>query len=816
MVFEKKYNPKIREREILKFWEDNKIYKFDKNTKKKIYSIDTPPPTVSGRMHIGHAFSYTQTDFIARYKRMKGFEVFYPFGTDDNGLATEKLVQKKRKVNLRKVPRDEAIIICLDYLKEETPNFVQDWKNIGVSCDFSIYYSTIDDHSRYIAQKSFLDLKEKGLIYRKEGPVLWDTVFQTAIAQAELEDLERESKFNDIIFKTEDGEEIVISTTRPELLGACVGIFVNPEDKRYRNLVGKKVITPLYNDVVPVLEDESVEIDKGTGIMMCCTFGDQEDIEKYKKHNLPLKIIINKDGTMNEKAGKYMGMKIEEAREEILKDLEKEGYLKSQKIIKQVVNIGERSKKPVEIIVSKQWFVKYLDYKKDFLVSAEKLKWYPSHMKHRLDNWIKGLQWDWNISRQRHYGTPIPVWYCKNCDTIKYADESQLPVDPFKDKPLSPCENCNCNEFVPETDVFDTWFTSASSPFLAIGLIDDLKVRKKLFPMNLRPQAHDIINFWLFYTMAKTNLLHNVNPWKIVNISGFVLDSKGRKMSKSLGNIVVPQEIVEKYSADSLRFAAAGTKLGSDIPFHEKEVKTGYKLANKLYNAAKFTSMLLRDFKEENRDINYDELKSIDKWILSSLHKVIKEATEYFDNYDYSKVKALFTNFFMHNLADDYIEIIKTRLWNPDKYKDDTLKAQSTLYNVLFNVVKGLAPFIPYITEEVYLNFFKDYEKTISIHKCSWPEYNESLMKEDIIEMGNKYVDVVSVVRRFKANKNLSMKAELSRLIIDCSEELKIFIEDSLEDLKNVTSIKEIIFGKVDEEKSLETKYKDLKIIIEE
>ncbi|MBT4858210.1 valine--tRNA ligase, partial [archaeon] len=599
MELPKRYDPKISEEKWQKYWGDNKIYQFDiKDKKKEVYSIDTPPPTISGKMHIGHAFSFSQQDFVARYKRMAGFNVFYPFGTDDNGLATEKLVMKKKKINLRNVDRDDAIKICLEFLEEERPKFIQDWKNIGMSCDFETRYSTIDDHSRKISQRTFLELAKKDLAFRHESPVIWDTQFQTAIAQAELVDKEMPSFFNDVLFKTEDGKDLIIATTRPELLGACVAVFVHPEDKKYEHLVGKKVVTPIYNHKVPVIADERVDMEKGTGVVMCCTFGDQTDMEWYKQYKLPLKMVITPWGKMNESSGEYKGMKIEDARKAIIEELKEKKILLNQKSITHVVQVGERSGKPVEIINSKQWYISYLDKREEFLKKGEELNWYPEHMKHRLFNWINGLNWDWSISRQRNFGVPIPVWYDK-AGKIYYADESQLPVDPTKDRPKGVPDDL---ELIPESDVFDTWFTSGSSPLLAVELMPK-DVQKDLFPMSLRPQAHDIINFWLFYTMAKTNLLYGKNPWTDVTISGWALDPHGKKMSKSKGNVVAPQDMIEKYSADALRYWSAGSKLGDDMPFQEKDLVTGKKTATKLWNASKFALMHLEDFVLKSGDL---------------------------------------------------------------------------------------------------------------------------------------------------------------------------------------------------------------------
>lgn len=845
MAFDKKYSPKEKEKEIRTFWEDNKIFKFDEKTTKPIYSIDTPPPTLSGKMHVGHAFSFSQQDFVARYKRMKGFEVFYPFGTDDNGLATEKLVQKQRKVNLRKVDRKEAVKIVLDFLKEERPEFIQDWKNIGMSCDFDLSYSTIDNHSQTISQKSFLELVDKGLIERRKGPVMWDRQFQTAIAQAELEDVTRKAFLNYVKAKIEGtgSTYMIYATTRPELCFAVVGMSVEDEgeyvklkvgeeywitgkhtyEEKFKDfdfevveelngqdLIGEKVRIPVVDRVIEISHDIAVKADFGTGIAYFCTYGGIEDIEWASRHNIEPVELLEKDGRLNKLGGKYEGMLSDEARKKIISDMEDADHIIFKEEREQIVNVGERSGTEVEFIVSNQWYVKYLDKKEYFWEMAEKFNWHPEFMKGRLENWIKGLNWDWGFSRQRHFGIPIPVWYCSKCDKKHYADKNKLPVDPTEDK--APVEECSCGnrELIGETDVFDTWFTSASTPIIASKLVEDEELYKKVFPMNLRPQAHDIINFWLFYTMAKTNLQYGVNPFEDVTVSGWVLDPKGKKMSKSKGNTISPQEMIEKYSADAIRYAAGGTKLGYDIPFQEKELQTGIKVTNKLYNANKFAAMLLEEFNSEDREFKFDELKSIDKWIISRLHHTLKVATEAFEKYDYAKAKSEMDLFFMRDVADNYIEIIKQRLWKPEEFgKENAMKAKKALYNSLYAVLRGLAPFMPYITEDIYQNFYKEFEKVESIHRTSWPEYKTEFIDDKLIEAGDGFVDVVKAVRKFKSEKQVSMKAELEVLKVECPDEYNEFIENSLADLKAVTGAKIVEFAKDCE---IETDSKGVKI----
>ena len=1031
MAFENKYDAKLREEQIRKFWETEQIYKFDKKTTKPIFSIDTPPPTISGRMHIGHAYSYSQQDFVARYKRMSGHEVYFPFGTDDNGLPTEKLVQKDKKVDLRKVDRKKAVEIVLEYLEEERPKFIQDWKDLGMSCDFDLRYSTIDKFSQKISQESFLDLVEKGLIERRKGPVMWDRQFQTAIAQAELEDVTRKAYLNYVKAKVVGTENtfMIYATTRPELCFAVVGMSVEDsgdyvklqvgneywitgkttyeekfkefkfkivEELKGENLIGEKVKIPVCEKEVIVSHDTCVKADFGTGIAYFCTYGGLEDIEWASRHKASPVELLNTYGKLTKLGGKYEGLLAEDARKQIISDMELSGELIKKEQKEQVVNVGERSGVEVEFIVSNQWYVKYLDKKEYFWEMAEKFNWTPDFMKSRIENWIRGLNWDWGVSRQRHFGIPIPAWICKNCSKIHYPTKEMLPIDPVLDKLHTSKCSCGSTELIGETDVFDTWFTSASSAVIASKLVDkqtkikaivfdvdgvlidsmnmkskyfnelltklgvekekvldlltagqnriitlqkikerfnlkfdvkkaveelteiyiqnyskvekidstinfiknnhekylfftntslpekDLKIIfeiknlhnyfkelyhfesgtkleninmilkkyhlkpeevlfiddninhinnvkssgvntcffdnnnlniakevqelensnsklfNKIFPMTLRPQGHDIINFWLFYSMAKNNLQYGINPFRDVNISGWVLAADGTKMSKSKGNTIAPQDVVSKFSNDAIRFAAGSTKLGSDIPYQEKEVKTGLAVANKLYNANKFASMLLENFsRAEISSSEYNKLRSIDRYIIARLHETIENATKAFEVYDYAKAKSEFEQFFMTEIADNYIEIVKNRLWKPEVAGlEETKKAQIALYEVLYNSLKGLAPFMPYITEEVYQNFYKQFEEEKSVHLSSWPKANKKLIDENLILTGNGFLAVVSASRKYKSEKQVSQKTEISELKIDCSKEVREFIENSMFDMKAVTGAHKITFSK--------------------
>ncbi|NQU79845.1 valine--tRNA ligase [Candidatus Woesearchaeota archaeon] len=596
----KKYDPQIEEPKLQEFWNKNNINNFDPNdTDRPIYSIDTPPPTVSGKMHMGHAFSYNHFDFIARYKRMRGFNVLMPIGTDDNGLPTQTLIQKIKKVRARDLGRKEFVSLCLKTLEKELrPQYLDDFKRMGMSYNWDVNYSTINPHCQKVSQKSFIELYKAGKEYRAEAPAMHCPKCETAISQVECEDEEIDSFFNDIVFKTED-KELIIATTRPELLPACVAIFYHPDDKRYQHLNGKLAKVPLFDFEVPILEDKRADPEKGTGIVMCCTFGDSTDCEWQKAHKLPIKEAIDKRGKMTSLAGKYDGMKIKEARKAIIDDIKSADLLKNQKSIRHSVNVHERCGTPVEFVHSKQWFIKYLDMKEEMLHWGMEFDWFPKHFRNRYDNWVQGLQWDWCISRQIYFGIPFPVWYCKNCDETILAKEEDLPVDPTVDSaPVDKCPKCGGTEFIGEKDIINTWATSSLTPTIVKELFKGKPVYEELInnPMSLRPQAHDIISFWLFTTVVKSKMHFDMLPWKDCMISGWMLDPNGKKMSKSKGNVIEPQSMIKKYSADSLRYLAGGSKLGDDLNFQEKELVAGKKMINKIWNATKFAIMNLDGF----------------------------------------------------------------------------------------------------------------------------------------------------------------------------------------------------------------------------
>ena len=609
-----------------------------------------------------------------------------------------------------------------------------------------------------------------------------------------MEDVEHDSFFNDIIFRLQkkDGseEDLIIATTRPELLPACVAIFAHPDDERYKKKFGMKAKVPLFGHEVPILPDEKADPEKGTGIVMCCTFGDQTDMEWYHKHNLPLRMAITKDGKMNDRAPGYEGMPIIDARKNIIEDLKNNRLLLTQKPIKHAVNVHERCGTDVEIIETKQWFIKYLDLKDTFTEAGSALTWYPPFMKVRFDNWIKGLQWDWCISRQRHFGVPFPVWYCKKCHEIVLAEEKQLPVDPTVNPPGKKC-SCDSTSFEPEKDVLDTWATSSLTPQIAASLYP--KIYDRLYPMDLRPQAHDIITFWLFNTLVKSQMHKKVNPWNDVMITGFALDPKGKKMSKSKGNVVEPQSMISKYGADPLRFWAAGSKLREDLPFQEKDLVTGNRMVTKMWNASRFALMQLGEYKKEKPAT----LCALDRWILSKLNTIVRVCSENFERYEYSKTKLEAEQFFWQTLCDNYLELVKDRIYNPSKYEpDEVVSAKYTLYTSILTVLKLMAPIMPYITEAVYQSKFNELEKVKSIHLTNWPESDDSLIDADAEKSGDLIVAIIDVVRKMKSKAQVSLKTPVTELIISCSKEDKKSIDILLDDLKSVINGEKIVFSK--------------------
>ena len=809
--FPKKYKFNESEKKWQNFWQEQGVYVWDeKESRENTYVVDTPPPTVSGHLHIGHVYSYTHTDFIVRYQRMKGMNVFYPMGFDDNGLPTERLVEKKRKVKASSMNREEFVAICKDVVESEEEKFQDLFNSIALSVDWNIEYRTISDTSCKISQMSFLDLMQKGQIYRDSQPMLWDPVDQTALAQADIEDKEQTTFMNDIQFTTEDGEPIIIATTRPELLPACVSVFFHPDDERYKDLKGKFAISPLFGVKVPLLPDDMVDPEKGTGLVMCCTFGDQTDIQWWRKHSLPTKIIFTKWGTIDEiefdqncldldKAQKFSsqikGLKIKAAREKIIEILKEEGLLLGQTEKTQTVKCAERSGAPLEILTTPQWFIKSVEHKDSMLQKSNELKWYPESMKIKLDSWTQGVALDWCIARQRYFGVPFPVWYSKRQGEegkVLLASADQLPVDPLRDVP----DGYSPDEVEPDKDVMDTWSTSSVSPQLsshgiADGFMIDEERHNKLFPADLRPQAHEILRTWAYYTMLKSHLHQDKLPWKNIMISGWCLAADKSKMSKSKGNIVVPETILEQHGADVVRYWSSSSKLSSDTAYSEDVVKNGKRLVNKLWNAAKFVSQHFDKIPDGDKKLSLEEVKEkitsdFDRYFIAKLSELVVYATGEYEKYEYATAMHKTESFFWSMFCDNYLEITKTRAYDEENNDPSgALSARLTLYHTLKTMLLLFAPVMPHITEEIYQIL---YSNKSSIHaRGNWPKLDINFGEVKSEESEN-LLSVLELVRKVKAQDNLSIKAPIEYIEVQNGQ----LSDNLIYDLKQVTSSTDI------------------------
>ena len=765
----KVYNYKVREKHWQKYWEKRGIYQFDENSQKPIYSVDTPPPFVSAEhLHIGHIMSYSQAEFVVRFKRMQGFNVYYPMGFDDNGLPTERFVEQKYKLDKSKISRGDFIKLCLKETKIGAKNYKDLWTRLGISVDWTKTYSTINPFCQKISQWSFIKLVKAKKAYRKEEPILWCPFCQSALAQADLEDKEVTAKLNYINFKI-DSKNFLVATTRPELLPACVAVFAHLKDRRYQQLKGKKAKVPLFNHEVPVYFDDSVDQKFGTGLMMVCTWGDLEDIRRFKERKLPVRQAINKKGEMTKLAGEYQGLSILKARKKIIKNLQKEKLLVKQSKVRHTVNTHERCSIPVEFILTKQWFIKLLDIKNELLKKGKKLNWYPEYMRQRYNTWVQGLKWDWCISRQRYYGVPMPVWYCQDCGEAILPKKEDLPVNPpEKQSPISKCPKCGSKNLVPDEDVMDTWATSSCTPFIIPELISKPKTKKKVFPNTLRPQAFEIIRTWLFYSIVKSFYHFQKLPFEDVMISGHGLDENGRKISKRLGNYIEPSKLLNKYGADAIRYWATGATLGSNHCFTIKEVKKGKYTVNKIWNSARFCVSYINNFSP--RPEKEYQLEPEDKWILYHLNQTIKKATQYFEEYEYAKVRKVLDKFFWATFCDYYLEMVKHRA--------NESSAKYTLFTCLLNIIKLYAPILPFVTEEIYALLFKNHQKQISLHLTPWPKTNRNWqLKKDELQEIEYFIEEIDTVRKEKSSKGLSMKAPLDGYIPKTKVDIKRFGE---------------------------------------
>lgn len=764
-----KYDIQVAEKKWHKRWEETGVYKWDEEVAREdSFVIDTPPPTVSGLLHMGHIFSYTQTDFIARFQRMIGKNVFYPIGFDDNGLPTERLVEKVKGVRAGKMSRQEFIKLCQEVVVESEEEFRRLFKSVGISFDWDQEYQTISTDSRRLSQLSFLDLHKKGKAIRHYRETFWDPVDRTAIAQAEIVDKEMQGFMNYISLKTTDGETLSYATTRPELLAATKAYLYHPDDERYKHLAGKSAIVPIFGQEVPFIADSDVVIEKGTGLVFCSTFGDIQDVIWFFKYHKQLKDhrtdFIGHDGKMN-LSGDYNDMYAKDARAKIIEDLKELGLLIKQEPTTQFVKCAERSGAPLEILMTKQWFISVLDIKEQIKAKAAECNWHPEYMKVRLDHWVDGLNQDWCISRQRFFGVPFPVWYSKRKGEegkILVADADQLPVDPLADLPAGYSKE----EIEPEMDVMDTWATSSISPQLnSKGISDeffiDQKRHQKLFPADLRPQAHEIIRTWTFSTLVKSFYHSNSIPWKNLAISGWCLAADKTKMSKSKGNIVTPTDLIIDRGADVVRYWASTSKLGVDIAYSEEMFKIGKKLITKLWNASKFAATHFQYIEGTPTNPKDDVENNViteasDLWILARLYKAIDKATNSFIDYDYADSRVAIEDFFWNDFCDNYLEIIKGRIYNGEAPKRQS--AIYTIHHSLTALFKLFSPFIPHICEELNESIFAGDSVCA---RGTWPKLENYFYDEKCDAEGSDATKILELVRKFKSNNNLSLKTPL-------------------------------------------------------
>jgi valyl-tRNA synthetase len=791
----KKYNFAEIERKWQQKWEEMGIYHFDWNDTKRVpFSIDTPPPYPSGEFHMGNILNWTYFDIVARYKRMRGYNVLFPQGWDCHGLSIEIQVEKEQKIRKRDVPPDQFRKWCEQLIERYIALMKDSILKLGCSIDWTTEYRTMDPDYWRRTQLSFILLHKKGYMYQGTHPVNWCPRCETAIADAEVDYEKRQGALHYIRFPLEGtSEHLLIATSRPEFIPACVAVEVNPEDERFNKYIGKSIVVPVVNRTVKIIADEAVDPSFGTGVVMICTYGDKEDVKTVMKHKLPVIRLLTDNGRINENGGKYAGLTINQARKTIVEDLDVAGLLEKVEQLAQEVGVCDRCKTHVEILEHKQWFMKTRTLTDEVEKTANEVVWYPDYMKTRLIDWAKSLDWDWVISRQRVFATPIPVWYCKNCGELILAEEEWVPIDPKLENPrVDKCPKCGSREFLPERDVFDTWMDSSITCAVHAGW-PDREDWKRLFPADVHPSGIDIIRTWAYYLMVRHLALFSETPYKSCLINGMVLGSDGRKMSKSLKNYVAAPEVLGKYGSDATRqWAAGGGATGSDIPFRWPDVEYGRRFLVKLWNVSSFANKLLSDYKPVNAEAV--ALEPLDKWILSKAENLTQKVTEAFEKCQFNIAVEEIRNFTWHVFCDYYVEVIKDKLYNPDVYgSGKKLAAQYTLYEVLYRVLQLLAPMTPHLTEEIYQFMYAEDKGFESLQISPWPKYNPELENEAVEKNGDFIMAIISAVRQDKAEKKLSLNAPSKTMDIYVgSEENANLINSVREDLAGTLKIANI------------------------
>ena len=800
------------------FWEASRIYAYDPSRgRDETFVVDTPPPTVSGSLHIGHVFSYTHTDIKVRYHRMRGDNIFYPLGWDDNGLPTERRVQNVynvrcdpslpydpelklefgREGEMIPVSRTNFIELCDAVVQEDEKKFQEVFEQLGVSVDWHETYTSIGERSRYVSQLSFLNLVEKGHVEHRQAPTMWDVDFQSAVAQAEVEDREREGNFYKIRFGVEGGGDFLIATTRPELLPACIAVTAHPDDKRYAHLIGQNAITPLFEAPVPIIADEAADPEKGTGILMICTFGDAQDVEWWRELGVPAREIIARNGTIlaapwgddqwvsrnPSKAlthhDKLIGLSINQARRAITALLEEQGAIDGEpEKTRRPVKFYEKGDRPLEFVVSRQWFIPVMDKKRELIEQGRKIAWHPDLFRKRYEDWVEGLNQDWCISRQRYFGVPIPVWYeidddgHVDYDKVHLPPKEALPIDPSEQPPpgFGEEQRGKPGGFIGDQDIFDTWATSALTPLIPSGWPDDMERHARLYPNTLRPNAHDIIRTWDFVTITRSYLEDGSIPWTDVAISGWILDPDRKKMSKSKGNVVLPTAILDEFGADAVRYWSASARLGVDTAFDNNVLREGRRLVMKILNA----SRLVKGYKGTGGPATHP----LDRALLARLRKVVEEATSKWEAWDHAAALAATESWFWSDFTDNYLELSKERAYAGDP------SALGTLRLALDTVLRLFAPIIVYATEEVWN---EGAEEPSSIHTASWPSPDE-LQGEDTGSF-DAAVAVMTQIRKAKSDAAVSIKFPVKHLEVRASKGDLASLQPVLEDVLTTGSV---------------------------
>jgi valyl-tRNA synthetase len=756
----KPYDAKTVEAAAQALWEKERCHAFDAEAAKRdpgnVFSVDTPPPTVSGSLHIGHVFSYTQAECVVRYQRMRGRNVFYPFGFDGNGLPTERLTEKEHGVLGKAMKRPEFVKLCLETSRKYEKEFEALWRSLGVSADWSLVYSTIDERSMRVSQRGFLDLVKKGEVEMREEPTLWCTLCGTALAQADLEFKDKPSVFTTLRFELSGGGDVQVATTRPELLPACVSVFVHPSHPRASDLVGRAVMVPLQEGrTVTIRADERVDPEKGTGVVMCCTFGDKTDVEWFRRHRLDLRKAIGPDGLMTADAGPEAGLHVTKARKAILARLEAAGHVLDTKEIVHPVATHERCGTEIQFVTARQLFVRLLDKKADLISQGERVRWFPEHMGKRYRNWVENLEWDWCVSRQRFFGVPFPGWVCDECGTPFFAREEELPLDPTVVPANRPCPKGHEGKASPITDVMDTWATSSETPQINARWGEPPGPPRSPLPMSLRPQAHDIIRTWAFYTIAKSWIHHRALPWGDVMVSGHVQAPGKEKISKSKGNAPTdPNVLVEKHGADAVRYWALSAKLGNDYVFSEEDLAAGRRLCVKLWNAARLVLGHLAGYDPAGERA---PARAVDRGIRERLDETAAEATRLLDGYEFGLAKQRVCDFFWGDLCDHWLEMVKDRLYDASPEAATTRRsAQATAHDVLWGTIRLLAPFVPHVAEAVHQERFRATEGIASVTRAPWPEGAPAPAEGSALPAWRVAVEALSGVRKWRSENKVS------------------------------------------------------------